>query len=392
MKGKKIGEIFKNREEFQIYKAPGRINIIGEHTDYNKGYVLPAAIDRHIQLAIRKNHLHLLRAYSMEFPGLVIQKIPFKKIGKKDGWIKYLKAVLLTLQKKIGFTGYSGLDVYVTGDIPVGAGLSSSAALEVAFLFALNDLFDLQLEPIDMAYMAQEAENEFVGVQCGIMDQFISLMGKENYALFLDVGTMNYQYIPLTLNERIFILINTGVSHNLRNSEYNDRRLECEEGLKIIRDCLHSPVKSLSEVKLKDIQQCRKKFPPHIYKRVIYVAEENLRVKAMIKALKNQSFSEAGRLLYSSHNGLKYLYEVSCPELDLIVDYLRISDGVIGARMMGGGFGGCVLALVQKKQFKRIFSSLKEKYHLVFQKHPTLFPIAISHGLAEKGSSKHHSI
>ena len=392
MKGKKISEVFENSEEFRFYRAPGRINIIGEHTDYNNGYVLPAAIDRYIQLAIRKNNLRLLRAYSMEFPGMVIQKIPFKTISRKEGWIKYLKAVLLTLQKRIDFSDFSGLDVYVTGNIPVGAGLSSSAALEVAFLFALNDLFGLRLEPVKMAYLAQEAENDFVGVQCGIMDQFISVMGKENVALFLDVGTMNYQYIPLALNGLIFMLIDTGVSHNLGNSEYNVRRKECETGLKIIRDCLHLPVMSLSEVKLKDIQQCRKKFPPHIYRRVLYVAEENLRVKAMVEALKKQWYSEAGHLLYSSHNGLKYLYEVSCPELDLVVDYLHISAGVIGARMMGGGFGGCVLALVQKKQFKKVFSSLKEKYYLVFQKYPSLFPVAISGGLAEKALSNRHSI
>lgn len=233
--------------------------------------------------------------------------------------------------------------MYVTGNIPVGAGLSSSAALEVVFLFVLNELFNLQIKPIKMARMAQEAENNFVGVKCGIMDQFISIMGRQNHAIFLDIRTMNYQYIPLYLNDNVLILIDTSISHSLDNSEYNTRRLECEEGLKILQGLLDSHLKSLSEVQLKDIYQFRDKLPPSIYKRLVYVAEENLRVKKMVNALREELFNQVGRLLFASHKGLKYLYEVSCPELDLIVDYLKASEGTIGARMMGGGFGGCVL-------------------------------------------------
>ena len=386
MRDKQINEVFEKTEDFLYYKAPGRINIIGEHTDYNNGYVLPATIDRYIQLAIRKNNLNILRAYSREFPGLNIQKYPLKKIYKNDGWVKYLKAVLFMLQKEIGFTDYSGLDVYVTGNIPVGAGLSSSAALEVVFLFALNELFNLQIKPIKMARMAQEAENNFVGVKCGIMDQFISIMGRQNHAIFLDIRTMDYQYIPLYLNDNVFILIDTSVSHSLANSEYNIRRQECEEGLKILQGLLDSPLKSLSEVQLKDIYQFRDKLPPNIYKRLIYVAEENLRVKKMVNALREGSFNQVGRLLYASHNGLKYLYEVSCPELDLIVDYLKASEGTIGARMMGGGFGGCVLALVKKDSVNKLFSLIEEKYAIVFHKYPRLFPVAITSGIVGKNN------
>lgn len=365
------------------FSAPGRINIIGEHTDYNNGYVLPAAINRHMNLAIRKNNCKSLRTYSQEFPGMHTHKYPLKKISPKDGWVKYLKAVLFTLQKEISFTDSCGLDVYVTGDIPVGAGLSSSAALEVVFLFALNELFNLHLEPKKMAFLAQEAENDFVGVKCGIMDQFISIMGKENHALFLDIHTMDYQYIPLSLNEYIFVLIDTSVSHSLANSEYNIRRQECEKGLKILQDCLGPHLKSLGEVKLKEINRFQKRFPVNIYKRIVYIAEENLRVLKMVTALKKRSFHQVGQLLYASHNGLKYLYEVSSPELDMIVDYLRASEGVVGARMMGGGFGGCVLALVNKEKIESIFSLVKRKYNIIFNQNPLLYSMtSITNGIA----------
>jgi galactokinase len=384
LKGKRISEVFEDTNIFFHFSAPGRINIIGEHTDYNNGYVLPAAINRHMNLAIRKNNCNSLRAYSQEFPGMYIHNYPLKKISPKDGWVKYLKAVLFTLQKGINFTDFSGLDVYVTGDIPVGAGLSSSAALEVVFLFALNQLFNLQLEPTKMAFLAQEAENDFVGVKCGIMDQFISIMSKENHALFLDIQTMDYQYIPLSLNEYIFVLIDTSVSHSLANSEYNIRRQECEKGLKILQDCLGLNLESLSEVKLDDIIRFKERFPLNIYKRVVYVAEENLRVQKMVAALRKRSFSQIGQLLYASHNGLKYLYEVSSPELDMIVDYLKASEGVVGARMMGGGFGGCVLALIEKDKVDKVFSLIKEKYSIVFQKSPRIFPVTIASGIAMK--------
>jgi galactokinase len=384
LKGKKINEIFEDAEDFIYYNAPGRINIIGEHTDYNHGFVLPATIDRSIRLAIRKNNLGILRAYSREFPGLKLSRYPIKSISKNDGWVKYLKAILLILQEEIGFQKYSGLDVYITSDIPIGAGLSSSAALEVAFLFALDDMYNLQIKPIHMAAIAQKAENDYVGVQCGIMDQFVSIMGKENHAIFLDIQKMNYQYIPLYLNDFVFILIDTTISHDLDNSEYNTRRLECETGLKIIQACSNSKLKSLREVQLKDVQRCRDKLPVNIYKRLVYVIEENLRVKRMVKALRKQSFNQVGQLLYASHNGLKYLFEVSCPELDLIVDYLGASNGVIGARMMGGGFGGCVLALIKKDSVKKVFPFIKEKYDIIFKKYPRLFPITITPGLAVK--------
>jgi galactokinase len=384
LKGKNFSEVFEDTKSFIHFSAPGRINIIGEHTDYNNGYVLPASINRHMNLAIRKNNCNSLRAYSQEFPGMHTHKYPLKKISLKDGWVKYLKAVLFTLQKEINFVDFPGLDIYVTGDIPVGAGLSSSAALEVVFLFALNELFNLHLQPIKMAFLAQEAENDFVGVKCGIMDQFISIMGKENHALFLDIQTMDYQYIPLCLDDYLFVLIDTSISHSLADSKYNIRRQECEEGLKILQDSLGLHLKSLSEVELDDISRFKGRFPSNIYKRVVYIAEENLRVQKMVNALEKKLFYQVGQLLYSSHNGLKYLYEVSCPELDLIVDYLKTSDGVVGGRMMGGGFGGCVLALLEKNSVNEIFSLIKEKYSMVFQKFPLLFPVAITSGIAMK--------
>jgi len=211
-------------------------------------------------------------------------------------------------------------------------------------------------------------------------------MGKENHATFLDIRTMDYQYIPLSLNDYIFVLIDTSVSHSLANSEYNIRRQECEKGLKILQDCLGSHLESLGEVKLKEINRFQKRFPVNIYKRVVYIAEENLRVQEMVTALKKRSFNQIGQLLYASHSGLKYLYEVSSPELDMIVDYLRASEGVVGARMMGGGFGGCVLTLVKRDSVNKLFSLIKEKYAIVFHKYPRLFPVAITSGIAGKNN------
>ncbi len=378
MKGKAIHEVFPDAENFVHFRAPGRINIIGEHTDYNDGFILPAAIDRYMQLAIRKNKAGIIRAYSREFPGMKQFHLPLARMDQNDGWEKYLKAVLCMLQKEIGFQIIVGLDIYVSSNIPIGAGLSSSAALEVVFLFALNKLFHLHISPIQMALFAQKAENDYAGVQCGIMDQFVSLMGKENDALFLDIQSMKFQYIPLHLGDYAFILIDTMISHSLDNSEYNVRRQECETGLTILQKCMGSALTSLREVNLKDMYNCRDQFPCSVFKRIIYVAEENLRVKEMVRVLRKKAFTRAGQLLYQSHNGLKYLYEVSCPELDFIVDYLHTCEGVLGARMMGGGFGGCVLTLIEKDRIKEISSFIKKKYKMMFKKYPRIYPIFLS--------------
>ena len=384
MKGTNISDIFEDEKDFLFYHAPGRINIIGEHTDYNKGVVLPATIDRCIRVGMKKNNAGVLRAYSTEYPGLIVQEYPLVPIKREDGWVKYLKAILFILQQELDFTDYPGLDVYVTSDIPVGAGLSSSAALEVAFLFALNEIFSLKINPRNMAELAQKAENDFIGVKCGIMDQFVSIMGKKNHALFLNVQNMDYQYIYLPLSNYTFILIDTTVSRSLEKSDYNIRRSECLTGLEILKEFLNPQLKSLGEVELKDLLQLRNKFPPTIFKRIIFIVEENLRVKRMVRALQNKSFNQVGQLLYSSHNGLKYFYEVSCPELDFIVDYLGASEGVLGARMMGAGFGGCVLALIKKEKVNKIFSAIKGEYELVFNKLPRFLSVQITDGLLEK--------
>ncbi len=384
MKGKMIHEVFAHTENFVHFKAPGRINIIGEHTDYNNGFVLPAAIDRYMRLAIRKSKTDIIRAYSREFPGMKQFRFPLTKMNQNDGWGKYIKAVLFMLQKEIGFQMSFGLDIYISSDIPIGAGLSSSAALEVVFLFALNKIFHLHISPVQMALLAQKAENDYAGVQCGIMDQFVSLMGKENDALFLDIQNMKFQYIPLHLGDYVFILIDTMISHSLGNSEYNVRRQECETGLQILQKCTALGLTSLREARLKDMYRCSDRFPVNVFKRIIYVAEENLRVKEMVKVLRKKAFKKAGQLLYQSHNGLKYLYEVSCPELDFIVDYLHTSEGVSGARMMGGGFGGCVLALIEKDRMKEISSFIKKKYKLMFKRYPRIYPISITNGIIQQ--------
>ena len=376
-----IEEIFGDSKGFVFFRAPGRINIIGEHTDYNGGYVLPAAVDRKITVGMRKNNSNNIRAYSKGYDGLFLLPLPIVRVERRKKWIKYLEAVILTLRDEIGFHLKEGLDIYITSDIPVGAGLSSSAALEVALIFALNHLFSLGLSPIQIARFAQKAENEYVGVKCGIMDQFVSLMGKKDKAILLNTSNMNYEYVPLPLNDVRFVLFDTNVHHELRNSEYNVRRSECEIGLERLQNAFGG-IKTLGDVTEGQIRRKKDIFSENVYKRVLYVVQENQRVLKMVEALKNKAYDEVGRLLYASHNGLKYLYEVSCPELDLIVDHLRESEGVIGGRMMGGGFGGCVLALIHKDYERDVFNLIEDRYYIEFKRKPLIYPISITDGIA----------
>jgi len=379
---KDIEKIFADTKGFTFFQAPGRINIIGEHTDYNGGYVLPAAIDKKITVGVRKSGSNTIRAYSKEYNGLFTLPLPIVQCEEREGWVKHLKAVILTLRDEIGFHLKEGLDIYITGNIPVGAGLSSSAALDVALTFTLNHLFSLGLSLLQIARFAQKAESEYVGVRCGIMDQFISVMGKKGRAILLNTSNMDYEYVPLALNDMRFVLFDTNVHHELRNSKYNLRRSECERGLKILQKTFSSDIKALSDVTEEQIRKNKGLFSGNVYKRLLYVVQENHRVLEMVKALKNKAYDEVGRLLYASHNGLKYLYEVSSPELDLIVDHLRERDGVIGGRMMGGGFGGCVLALIYKNYERDISDFIEDEYYTEFKRKLSIYPISITDGIA----------
>lgn len=338
----KFIELFSS--EPTLIVAPGRINLIGEHTDYNDGYVLPAAINKSIIFAISISDSNSHKFYSYDLnESLEISADRIKKV--EQHWANYLLGVLAQFEKagiKVG-----AVNCVFGGDIPLGAGLSSSAALETGFAFALNHLFKNNLQTLEMVKMAQMAEHEYAGVNCGIMDQFASMFGKKNQVIQLDCQSLNYQYFPLELDEYEIILCDTQVKHSLASSEYNTRRKECEEGVEILSKHYNN-IHSLRDVTIQQLAEHQSEFSPGVYNRCKYVVEENQRLLDACMELSKNNVLSFGELMFQTHNGLKNDYEVSCYELDVLVDIARDSEGVVGARMMGGGFGGCTINIVKK--------------------------------------------
>ena len=361
-----------------IVRSPGRVNLIGEHTDYNQGFVLPAAIDKAIYFAITPRNdlrciLHALDlndAYQFELTGLT-------KTLKK--WPDYLLGVVDQLQQN-GHT-LKGFNCVFGGDIPIGAGMSSSAALEAGLAYTLNEIFQLNIEPMTLVKLAQKAENEFVGVQCGIMDQLINIFGQDNHALLLDCRSLEYDYFPFESSRIKIVLCDSKVQRELGTSEYNNRRAQCEQGIKILRD--HGqPVKSLRDVSLEMLHHYKKQLEPVVYRRCHYVIEENQRVITGCENLVNGDFAEFGQRMYQSHQGLQQEYEVSCRELDILVESAAGHPGVIGARMMGAGFGGCTINLVWKEQLESFEEKMEKTYRDQLKKKSTLYITEITSGTA----------
>ena len=341
-----------------VVRSPGRINLIGEHTDYNKGFVLPTAIDKcmYFVVAPRKdNEFHFFAADIEEEFNSTIQSI--QKSPK--GWPNYLMGVIEQILK--AGRELRGCNVVFGGDIPIGAGLSSSAALEAGFAFALNTLFSLGFDKLELVHIAQNAEKEFVGVQCGIMDQFINIFGQEGKVLRLDCKTLEYEYFPFEYNHVRFVLCDTGVSRELSSSEYNVRRSQCETGVAVLQKH-DTTIKSLRDVNLEFLELYKDILDPIVFKRCAYVIHENGRVLSACKALLHNDLLTFGQLMFQSHTGLRDEYEVSCRELDILVNIATQISGLLGARMMGAGFGGCTLNLVEEKQCTEFLRTIQSKY------------------------------
>lgn len=362
-----------------LFKSPGRINLIGEHTDYNEGYVLPAAIDKAILFAIGKNKAKKIRLYSYDLNESY--EIGLKEVEKtKVHWANYLLGVVaqfLKAGKKL-----SGIDCVFGGDIPIGAGLSSSAAIESGFAFGLNEIFKLELTKLQMAQMAQMAEHEFAGVKCGIMDQFASFYGRKDHVLQLDCRSLEHKFFPLVLKDHTIVLCDTLVKHNLASSEYNVRREECELGVKVMQQ-FEPLIKSLRDVDNIMLNRYKSKLDTLIYKRCKYVIEENERVLESGIALQSQNLKLFGELMYKSHYGLKNEYEVSCKELDFLVDIAENSNSVIGARMMGGGFGGCTINLVQNNGIDNFIEKIKLEYFNEYKTRPLIYMVKTADGVSK---------
>ncbi|WP_069130283.1 galactokinase [Rhodohalobacter halophilus] len=340
-------------DQYLIIEAPGRVNLIGEHTDYNDGFVLPAAIDKAIWLAMNLNDTGRIRLFSVDMNEEYDVELTSSLQKSGMGWPDYILGVVDQLRKH-GMNSV-GFDCVFGGNVPIGAGLSSSAALEGGVLYGLAELNGWKISTMNMAQIAQKAENEFVGVQCGIMDQFASINGKESHALKLDCRTLEYDKIPFRDPDFKIVLCDTGVRRELTGSEYNVRRTQCEEGVSIIQKS-HPQVKKLRDVTIEMLEEYIDQMDDVVYKRCKFVIEENRRVLDACDDLEQDNIGAFGEKMFQSHQGLQHKFEVSCKELDILVEVAKKVEGVIGSRMMGGGFGGCTINLVRTntvEQFKQ---------------------------------------
>lgn len=346
-----------------MVKSPGRINLIGEHTDYNNGFVLPAAIDKGVYVAVTKRNDNLIKLFSLDFSEALDTSLEEVKPTDK-GWPNYILGVVAQIQKKGMHIG--GFNLCIDGDLPIGAGLSSSAAVECATLFALNEIFALGFDKKDIALMAQKAEHEFAGVKCGIMDQFASVFGKAGHVVKLDCRSLDYEYVPFDYDDIEIALFDTQIKHQLASSEYNLRRAECEKGVAEIQN-KHPHVQSLRDANEEMVNECLEK-DSSTYRKCLYVVQEIKRLQDGCEDLRAHNLASFGNRMIATHDGLSKLYEVSCAELDFLVDEVRGNPDVIGARMMGGGFGGCTINLIKKEKAQEIFEALKQAYHQKFNK------------------------
>lgn len=363
-----------------LIKAPGRINIIGEHTDYNDGFVLPAAVSQSIYFAVDKSTDKRRCSFiSLDFDeryDFDLRELPPLPSGS---WQNYLLGVVAEILKSGRVL--EGFNLVFAGDVPRGSGMSSSAALECGTCYGINELFDLGIPKIEMVKMSQMAEHNYAGVQCGIMDQFASLNGKSAHALLLDCRSLEYSYFPIGLTNYKFMLFNSNVTHNLASSEYNVRRGQCDLGVSILRS-FFPEVDSLRDATMELLMSIKSNMDDLIFKRCKYVIEENNRVEDFAKAMAENDLQRAGLILSAAHHAMRYEYEITCPEIDFIADYLNGRDEVLGARMMGGGFGGCVLAIVKRDTQVSLAQSLDQSYEIKFGKSVTPIEVEIGDGVS----------
>lgn len=376
-----IVEKFKNRFNKQpdlVIQAPGRINLIGEHTDYNGGLVLPAAIDKYIYFAFSDNGTNeQFNIIAEDFQDSIsFAKNELSKSSKH--WANYLIGILDQLMKK----GYDikGADCLMSSTIPIGSGLSSSAALDCGFLRGILELNNIEMDLWSQAELAKRSDNEFLGIKSGILDQFASIFGQENKALKMNCGNHHFEAIPIELKDSAIVLINTNVKHTHLTSGYNTCAQECLESLQIIREQFPD-IQSLSDISTDMLAECKKSLPQKLWHRVSYIIEENERVERFCIAMKEGKINLMGRLLNQSHEGLRIKYKVSCDELDLLVDLSQNEPNVYGARMMGGGFGGCAIILLKNDSKMNVARRIARNYKEITKIQPEIYYLNIVDGV-----------
>ena len=366
----KFIKIFKNNP--LLIFSPGRINIIGEHTDYNGGYVFPAAVDKGIAAAIQKSDTGKSTAVALDLNSKVEFDLNNLKPSKQGSWENYVFGVVAEIQNRNKVVG--DFNIVFKGNIPGGAGMSSSAALENSVVFGLNKLFDLGLTKTEMILISQQAEHNYVGVKCGIMDQYASMFGIKDHAILLDCRSLKSKPYKIDFKNHQFILINTNVKHSLSDSAYNDRRSACENIAKLLE------VETLRDATEEDLEKIINKVTPENYQKALYVIQEIERTKKATKDIENNDLEKLGALIYASHNGLQHQYKVSCDELDFLVDQAKKNKYVLGARMMGGGFGGCTINLIARNKVKDFAASASKAYKNKFNKECSVYFIELSQG------------
>ena len=355
-------EIFGADGDIRTYFAPGRVNLIGEHTDYNGGHVFPCALTIGTYAVARKREDNQLRFYSVNFEklGVIDSALDDLTPSKKAGWTNYPKGVMWAFEGR-GYKLPTGLDILIYGNIPNGSGLSSSASLEVLTGVMLKDMFGFDVSMVDIALIGQYSENNFNGCNCGIMDQFASAMGKKDHAIFLDTNTLQYEYAPVVLEDAKIVIINSKVKHSLVDSAYNDRRNECETALKELQEVVD--IKTLGDLTEEEFEAHKDAIKDPIrVKRAKHAVYENQRAIKAVEALKANDVETFGKLMNASHVSLRDDYEVSCEEIDVLVDLAWETEGVIGSRITGGGFGGCTVSIVKNDAVDNFISKIGAAY------------------------------
>lgn len=366
--------------EPRLFRAPGRVNLIGEHTDYNGGFVLPMAIehDTMVAAAARDDRKIRVRSINLDEAGEIDLSEPEKKM--RGSWLDFVEGVARVLERENG--KLRGADLLIASNVPTGAGLSSSAALEISVGLALTEISDSPVDKVRLALAGQTAEHEFVGAKVGIMDQFISALGRKGHALLIDCRSLQAEQIPFAPDEQVIVICDSRVKHELAASEYNTRRAECEKGVEILREFLPD-IKQLRDVSVADFEIYAERLPEIIRRRCRHVVAENERTLNAAEALEENDYAEFGRLMFLSHASLKNDYEVSCRELDLLVQIAENCAGVLGARMTGGGFGGSTVNLVRRENLDDIIEKISFEYGRQIRIKPSIYTSAAADGASE---------